>query len=184
MSCTYVFKKGKNAGNACGHLHCSKHNKDIKPMEKRKYKLGVKAVRGGSDVWLCEYCDFYVPSGNRGNLRTHKCYYQKITPLKERFYQRLIEQEISGGPASCRCGRADVLSDSVIVEIGRWSNWMMKIGQVSAYSVYYPGRQKRIHLFGEQPSDSVIDMISEVCDSLGIVLSYFPRCEMSDPSQA
>lgn len=174
MSCTYKFVKGKRAGQECGKINCSLHE-SVGEMVKRSYKLGTKVVEeSGAVVWKCEHCEFKVPKPNRGNLRLHSCYYQKITPMKERFYQKLVEKDYNGRPASCPSGRVDVLGAEWIVEIKKWDLWRAAVGQLMCYSVYFPDRIKCIHLFGVQPADKVIQMIENTCEALGIVLSYYP----------
>lgn len=45
-------------------------------------------------------------------------------------------------------GRIDLLTDSEIIEVKAFKDWKAALGQVLAYSAFYPEHQKRLHLFG------------------------------------
>jgi predicted DNA-binding protein YlxM (UPF0122 family) len=45
-------------------------------------------------------------------------------------------------------GRIDLLTDTEIIEIKEINDWKEALGQVLAYSSFFPQHSKRIHLFG------------------------------------
>lgn len=47
-------------------------------------------------------------------------------------------------------GRIDLLTDTEIIEVKHVSEWKSAIGQVLAYSGFYPEHGKRIHLWGKK----------------------------------
>ena len=52
---------------------------------------------------------------------------------------------------ACKAGIADIVSDDLLIEIKNWKYWKQAVGQIMVYSVYFPGRAKRLHLFGVRP---------------------------------
>jgi hypothetical protein len=47
-------------------------------------------------------------------------------------------------------GRIDLLTDTQIIEVKGFSEWKSALGQILAYSAFFPTHQKRIHLFGNE----------------------------------
>ncbi|MEM9766480.1 MAG: hypothetical protein AAF892_01185 [Cyanobacteria bacterium P01_D01_bin.71] len=45
-------------------------------------------------------------------------------------------------------GKADLVTESEIIEVKLFKNWQRALGQVLAYGTYFPEKQKRIHLVG------------------------------------
>jgi hypothetical protein len=68
-------------------------------------------------------------------------------------------------------GRIDVLSESTVYEVKQARNWKHALGQVLAYSHYFPDRQKTIVLVGKV--DQFIDAATYHCGLFGVdVLSF------------
>lgn len=68
-------------------------------------------------------------------------------------------------------GRIDLLTDTEIIEVKHVSEWKSAMGQVLAYSGFYPEHSKRIHLFGkkgELPTSTAIT----ICSELGISVTF------------
>ena len=155
---------------SCGK-HLKRHIRDV--HEK------IKSVK-------CQYCDFTCTHAT--SLRMHKCYLERerqktrdeaiakgANPdekINERFYQIKLEKETGGKSLACKAGIADIVSDDLLIEIKNWKYWKQAIGQIMVYSVYFPGRVKRLHLFGVKPDQKTIDTITEVCNSLNILMTY------------
>lgn len=87
--------------------------------------------------------------------------------VKERLHAKLggiVEQKT---PA----GRIDLLTDQDIIEIKEISKWKHALGQVLAYSIDYPEKRKRIHLFGDSNSINK-SMIVKRCNIFDIIVSF------------
>lgn len=68
-------------------------------------------------------------------------------------------------------GRIDLLTDIEIIEIKHVADWKSAMGQVPAYSGFYPEHSKRIHLFGkkgELPTSTAII----ICSELGVSVTF------------
>lgn len=74
---------------------------------------------------------------------------------------------------STLAGLIDLLTDTEVIEVKRLPDWKGALGQVMAYSGFYPSHQKRIHLFSDKPieADSVPHIL-EICSTLGVVVSF------------
>jgi hypothetical protein len=62
-----------------------------------------------------------------------------------------------------------LLIDTQLIEIKEYSDWKCAIGQLIAYSMEYPDREKNIYLF-DVPEDNIINDIKLVCDMKNIEL--------------
>ena len=63
-----------------------------------------------------------------------------------------LAKELNGSrEAPTKFGRVDVLSNGWIVEVKEFTDWKAGLGQILAYADEFPGRQKRLHLFGLSP---------------------------------
>lgn len=65
-------------------------------------------------------------------------------------------------------GFIDLLTDTEIIEIKNGEHWKNGLGQLCAYSKFYPAHRKRLHLFNmEKDTD-----IEELCKDFNIRVSY------------
>jgi len=67
--------------------------------------------------------------------------------------------------------RIDILTATEIIEVKVAQNWKAALGQVLAYSKYYPYHQKRIHLFGKLPAMGLPE-ISRRCQTHQVKVSW------------
>lgn len=68
-------------------------------------------------------------------------------------------------------GRIDLLTQTEIIEVKHLSEWKAAMGQVLAYSGFYPEHKKRIHLFGnigELPTSTSVT----ICNELDIIVTF------------
>ena len=98
-------------------------------------------------------------------------------PLTE---QNSIEREVRdrlqlklGGliEVSTPAGRIDLLTDNEIIEVKHVNDWKSAMGQILAYSGFYPLHSKRIHLFGERREIPTATAIT-ICSELDITLTF------------
>eukprot|EP00899_Mesostigma_viride_P005987 jgi/Mesvir1/1538/Mv14521-RA.1 len=69
---------------------------------------------------------------------------------------------------SCPCGKVDVVCDQLklIIEVKDMDRWMYGLGQLQAYGLFFPGFQKRLHLFKTESSSGGVKkllLIQKVC---------------------
>ena len=72
-------------------------------------------------------------------------------------------------------GRIDVLTDSEIIEVKTARGWKSALGQVLAYSDYYPNHNKRVHLFGKLEQGYLsknLSKITETCLRQGVIVTF------------
>ena len=68
-------------------------------------------------------------------------------------------------------GRIDLLTDSELIECKEVRGWKAALGQVLAYSLEYPGMQRRIHLFGKC-SPRLMSSIHEYCAYYEVAVTW------------
>jgi hypothetical protein len=148
-----------------------------------KYKLQkhIDSVHNNIKPFKCEYCEFRC--SQKSNLNNHKCYYQrnkifsKGKPLNEDHFQKLLECKYNACSRTVGLGIVDIVTDVEIIEIKKWCNWKMAIGQIITYSYYYPKHNKRIHFFGEPIKQDNISELLKICKQNNIDVSYSPNAE-------
>lgn len=95
--------------------------------------------------------------------------------LLEKRIQNKLHAELGGTiEKETSVGRIDLLTETTIIEIKEMSNWKYALGQILAYSLEYPHKSKRIHLFGECNYDK--NIIINTCASFNIVVSFENDC--------
>jgi hypothetical protein len=89
----------------------------------------------------------------------------------ERVVRDRLQAQLGGKvEAYTKYGLIDLLTDTELIEIKVVNRWKDAIGHILAKSEKYPNHQKRLHLFGHQ--EPVLDNIQEVCDRLGIRVTF------------
>jgi len=53
-------------------------------------------------------------------------------------------------------GRIDLLTEDFLIEIKKYSDWKHGIGQLNAYSIFYPTRKKVLILFSDSPKSKQV----------------------------
>ena len=69
-------------------------------------------------------------------------------------------------PAGC----IDMLTSDAVIEIKRMRMWKQALGQVLAYSAYYPRHMRVIHLFGVESEYADLPVIAQVSHLYGVVV--------------
>lgn len=91
--------------------------------------------------------------------------------LEQRVRDRL-HRELGGLiEVSTLAGRIDLLTETEIIEIKHLSEWKSAMGQMLAYSGFYPEHQKRIHLFSKK-GEIVSATAVTICFELGIAVTF------------
>ena len=166
-------------------------NKKVTPMQcdeckiffstKSNLQRHIAGMHKNDKPYKCEYCDFKC--GQASNLKKHKCYILKASshslengPILSSYsieynIQTKLELELKGTKVVCDYGRVDLMTKDTIIEIKKWDEHKKAIGQILGYSVYFPLYKKRIHFFGQRPSDKVVKAIEEVCKHYKILIT-------------
>ena len=61
------------------------------------------------------------------------------------------------------------LSLTIVKHIKKWK---AALGQIIAYSNFYPNHQKRIHLFGLENDNNLIRLIQKQCQKQNIIVTF------------
>lgn len=92
---------------------------------------------------------------------------------EQRVRDRLLAELGGLKEVTTPAGRIDLLTETEVIEVKWLSDWKSALGQVMAYSGFYPKHQKRIHLFSDKPiSVDSIPHILETCVTLGVLVSF------------
>jgi len=70
-------------------------------------------------------------------------------------------------------GRIDLLTDTEIIEVKVVNDWKAGMGQVLAYSAYFPSHEKRLHLFHQKGGKFISDSweAKRICSDLEIIVT-------------
>jgi hypothetical protein len=98
---------------------------------------------------------------------------ESITPdstvNEEKLIQDRLQKELGGETeVKTPVGYIDLLTSTEIIEIKAYACWKHALGQVYAYSTYYPSLKRRLHLFGGEPNIE----LEKICESLDIRVTY------------
>lgn len=87
----------------------------------------------------------------------------------ERQIRDSLQEELGGlVEVITPAGRVDLLTNSEIIEIKNIKAWKAALGQILAYSSFYPQHQKRLHLFGTAKELKALTDIEATCLSFDI----------------
>lgn len=91
---------------------------------------------------------------------------------KELEVQKEIHRKLGGKiEVNTKVGKIDLLTKKKLVEIKTYDNWKSAIGQLIAYSYFYPDRKKYLYLFNVENNDTVL--IDEICVKNDIRLKIY-----------
>ena len=87
---------------------------------------------------------------------------------KEKQIQHRLHKKLGGEiEVETNYGDIDLLTDTQLIEIKKYSDWKCAIGQLIAYSKDYPDREKIMYLF-DVPNDNIIPKIKILCNDIDI----------------
>lgn len=92
---------------------------------------------------------------------------------KESEIQRKLERKYKAHHHSCPAGEIDIFVPGVdLIEIKKWSDWKHALGQILAYSFFYPKMGRKIHFFGKSPSTELKLVIMAVLTHYGVQITF------------
>jgi hypothetical protein len=91
------------------------------------------------------------------------------------FWEKQIQLKLSKKlnarmEVCCPVGRIDLLTNTEIIEVKYITNWKHAIGQINAYSYFYPNHKKVIYLFGLKYEN--IYIAEKICLLENILVRY------------
>jgi hypothetical protein len=93
-----------------------------------------------------------------------------INKQPEYYISNKLNQNLNGRlEVNTLCGKIDILTDLEIIEVKEYRLWKSALGQILAYSYFYPDKQKRIHLFGVSENTN-IELIENIFKNYDIIL--------------
>jgi hypothetical protein len=165
----------------------SRMSKDLKALLGESFKTingRFKNISGGHskiNLWKLEDAKkFYAYHALRGNIKAGQLLGMIPMSDNRKISSKTIEKEIQhemwnfyGGDKEVLTpvGKIDLLTSSELIEIKVMHRWKDALGQILAYSHFYPSHLRRIHLFGETHSRSKND-IEEICGKHNITVTY------------
>jgi hypothetical protein len=97
----------------------------------------------------------------------------KTTNNIESQVKDCLQQQLGGlQEVSTPAGRIDLLTETEIIEVKRVSDWKSALGQVLAYSGFYPDYKKRIHLFGLEADQQQLSTIKSTCLPFDVEVTF------------
>jgi hypothetical protein len=105
------------------------------------------------------------------SLKNRRKYIKQYKNLEKIISDR-ISKELNGKREVCIDDnkRIDILTDTEIIEVKRYSNQLSAVGQIIYYSLSYPERKKRIHLFDHKNEKNI--KFETMCKNLDISVTY------------
>lgn len=90
----------------------------------------------------------------------------------EEYYRDKIAEKLRGKTeVKTLVGNIDVLTDSEVIEVKNIRYWKSALGQVLAYSSFYPLHTRRLHLFGKT-KESTLTRIADIASNYQVVISW------------
>ncbi len=123
----------------------------------------------------CEHCDFKC--NRKDNLEKHTCYVKRNSSgviVKELELNEQLKKLLNGKGVKTPIGFIDILTDKEIIEVKVWKRYREAIGQLLAYSMYYPTHQKHLHFFGSRLSSIEEENLLKLCTELQIYVTMTP----------
>jgi hypothetical protein len=92
------------------------------------------------------------------------------TRLSQSFYK--IKNKIGGmAEVVTPSGKIDLLTDTEVIEVKKFDEWKSALGQVLAYSAFFPSHTKHIHLFGTAQQLKKLSDIQSACLTFDVLVT-------------
>jgi hypothetical protein len=108
-------------------------------------------------------------------------YYDALSDLepfnhnnKKKLIQKKLHKKYGGQiEVTTQVGDIDLLTDDLLIEIKTYDNWKCALGQLIAYSTFYPNRDKCMYLF--DIGDKDVKIIKKICnkENIKFMTDYF-----------
>ncbi len=92
--------------------------------------------------------------------------------IKKKSIQKKLRNKYGGEiEVITKAGKIDLLTGKRLIEIKTYKEWKCALGQLIAYSTFYPDHQKCMYLFNV--GDNSVKIIQKICDSEDIELMIY-----------
>ena len=106
-------------------------------------------------------------------------YYESLSQLdsyqndnREKIIQKKLQKKLGGKTeVETPVGNIDLLTKSELIEIKSFDNWKHALGQLIAYSTFYPNKEKCMYLFDS--SNKSVHNIKKICKANDIRLVIY-----------
>ena len=152
-----------------------------KPVRKGKAKAKSKAMQKSEQSSGLKITDFYPGWITEFGLESGAFESNPIESLeKEIPGDRGVESVYSDALAKALGGQReyqvptgfiDVLTDSQVIEVKHFACWKHAVGQVCMYGLYFPLKQKRVHLFGRCKAEQ-LKAVTAWAGQVGVVVTH------------
>lgn len=142
-------------------------------IEITKPSLPIEDVQGFCKQYGISRSAFYRATKRLQELENYPVTEQDS---REKAIRNRLQSQLGGlTEVATPVGRIDLLTDLEIVEVKEISEWKHAMGQVLAYSGFYPEHKRRIHLFASKSNTSLeyaLLQVRFICDELNIIVTF------------
>ena len=108
-----------------------------------------------------------------GNLDRFWRAVRDATPYQDERPEEAVQEELARAltaerEVQCRCGRIDLLTDKLLIEVKCIDDWKSGLGQLIAYGLDYPDRERVLYLYDGRPDR----VMREAAASVGIRIAW------------
>lgn len=154
-----AFPKNKSVCKGCSSVKCTLC--DAVFADVGTLKVHHEGQHLGLRPYSCPKCTYTCKQ--KGSLKLHRC-----DDRRESYYQKLLQEKYQSGSKTTPAGIIDILTQTELIEIKHWIAWKSAIGQVMAYSRYYPDHKKIIYFIGNEPRPATKQVIMDTLEFYGI----------------
>ena len=134
-------------------------------VEEEHHMRAIVTTKDGH-TWIHPALVSHLALWMKKRTGTHHYNNKPSRTSREKVVQQQVAKEWNGQmEVETPVGFIDVLTPTMIIEVKEASKWKHAIGQILAYSAYYPDKEKCIYLFGPLDRKHVVDFI---CKQHGI----------------
>jgi len=129
-------------------------------------------------IWTANIVDLWRRQSEENNNEYFEKIHEAISkrPCKimhEEHYCKILMKELASfnplREVKTPAGKIDILTDLEVIEVKHYKNWKHALGQVLAYSTYYPEHTKVIYLFGNTHRSKTV---LSCCTPLNILVKW------------
>lgn len=95
---------------------------------------------------------------------------KNFTYIEAAISNKLSESLSGKREVRCSLGQVDVVTSDEIIEVKRAKLWRHAVRQILGYSIEFPGKYMRIHLFGKFDGD--LSKVNQQCLNRGIRVTW------------
>lgn len=156
-----AFAKDRTLCKECCQVicpHCSEKMNSKVSLERH-----ISVIHKGIKAYSCDRCG--TSCSSKSNLRVHRCL------ENESDIQKAMQKKYNAGSVKCPAGIIDIITSDTIIEIKSYQAWKAALGQLLAYSVYYPTHKLQVHFYGAKVSNETFAVVKQVMSKYNIKIT-------------